>query len=388
MHVSDPSLSRRSFLTFLAAVPVWLALPSGLVQAATLRVRKLRHWTAPDHTRLVLDLDGAAAFESRLLRDPERVVLEIRDGMLAERLDVTVQDGLVARVYSHQLAETLLVVVELQRNAEFTAFALPPNAGADAHRIVLDVRKRLTAEEARAQEREANAVRDSGDTVVAIDAGHGGNDPGCISPDGRVVESAISLQFARRLAKALEGRPRVRPVLTRERDYFVPLGQRPRIAQRFGAKLFISIHANSAPSRKARGAEIFFLSLQGAADKAARELVDRENAADLVGGLPPGREVTPLVDILMNLTQNNTMRQSERLGEAMLQRCAGVRDLPVRGLKQGPLAVLKSIASPSVLVELGFVTNPQDAELLLDGGHQKQYAQALATGIVDYLEST
>lgn len=386
--MSESNLSRRTFLTLLAAVPVWVALPSGLVQAATLRVRKLRHWTAPDHTRLVLDVTGPARFESRLLHDPQRVVLEIPDAMLAERLDVTVNDGLIARVYSNQLAETLLVVVELQRDGEFNAFALPPNSGADTHRIVLDVRKRLTTEEARAQEREASAVRDSGDTIVAIDAGHGGNDPGCISPDGRVVESAVALQFARRLAQALNGMPRVRPVLTRERDYFVPLGQRPRIAQRFGAKIFVSIHTNSAPSRKARGAEIFFLSLQGAADKAARELVDRENAADLVGGLPPGREVTPLVDILVNLTQNNTMRQSERLGEALLQRCSNLRDLPVRGLKQGPLAVLKSIASPSVLVELGFVTNPRDARLLLDEGHQRAYARELAAGVADYLAST
>jgi N-acetylmuramoyl-L-alanine amidase len=383
--VRGPDLSRRTFLTLVAGVPILLALPSGLVLAATLRVRKLRHWSAPDHTRIVIELDAAGRFETRTYTDPDRVVVEI-PGARADAFEVPVDDGLVRSLSVTTLGGSVLVRVVLARAADYAAFPLAPNAASEQHRIVLDVRKRLTAAESQAQEREVETVRESGDVVVAIDAGHGGNDPGCSGHD--LVEKEITLAVARQFADALGGRPRLRPLLTRQRDYFVPLGQRQKIAQRYGAKLFVSIHCNAAASLTARGSEVFFVSLQGAADKAAKELVDRENAADLVGGVAPQEVQTPLVDILVNLKQNDAMRRSERLGEMMLRRLEQVPGNESRGLKQGPLAVLKSITCPSVLVELGFVTNRQDARLLADRAGQRHYAQEMAASIDEYLRAT
>lgn len=381
--------SRRDFLTLLAGLPFLIALPSGRIVAASLRVRQLRHWTAPDHTRIVLDLDAPQRFETRMFAEGEpRIVVEIPGAELPEGLEelsVPVEDGLVQRVHARKLGGSLLIRVELVRVAEFSAFPLPPNAGGNAHRIVIDVRKSWTQDEQRAQERELEAVRQSGDVVVAIDPGHGGNDPGCLG--NQVVEKDVALQVSRHLAGILAAKRGIRPVLTREKDYFVPLPRRQQIARKFGANVFVSIHANSANSTAARGTEIYFVSLQGAQDKAARELVDRENAADLVGGVAPDRVQTPVLDILVHLKQTTTIRRSERLGELMLQRMEQLAGSESRGLKQGPLAVLKSIDAASVLVELGFVTNRKDAALLRDPNFLRLCATQIAVGIDDYLKS-
>jgi N-acetylmuramoyl-L-alanine amidase len=358
--------------------------PGGL-RAAALGAGRVRSWSAPDHTRIVFDLDADLPFDSRMFHDPETVVLEIRGAVVASPWRKTVEDQLVRSISVEPSGGGALVKVELVRPAGYAAFPLPPNSGGDSHRIVLDVLKKLTDAEKQAQDREAEAVRRSGDAVVVVDAGHGGNDPGC--EGNNLVESRLALDVAKRLAACLGERPGIRAILTRDGDYFLPLSQRPQVARRYGAQVFVSIHTNSASSAAARGVEVFFLSLEGAADKAAKELVDRENAADLVGGVPPERLQEPIVDILMNLKQNDTMRRSEHLGERVLERLDRVSDAK-RGLKQGPLAVLKSIGCPSVLVELGFLTNVQDAKLLRDERAKQRYAQQIALGIEDYLKTS
>ena len=381
---SNSNVSRRDVLAVLAALPMWLLLPSGIAVAATLRVIGQRRWSAPDYTRLVFELDAPAKFETRRYADPDRIVVEILDAQTAQDgVPIAIDDGLVHTLTFTNTPSSVLARIELQRDAQFNVFSLAPNAGSEHHRVVLDVRKTLTDAEKRAQDREAEAVRTSGDAVIAIDAGHGGNDPGC-SGHG-LVEKNVALDVALLLAKAVDARAGMRPVLTRHRDYFVPLGRRQEIAQRYAARVFVSIHLNSAPSASARGSEVFFLSPKGAADKAARELVDRENAADQVGGVPEDRAETVLVDILWNMKQNETMRQSERLGDAVLRKLEAMSGSESRGLKQGPLAVLKSVRCPSVLVELGFVTNRRDAAMLATTAAQKRYAELIAQGVDEFV---
>ncbi len=381
--------SRRSFLTLLASFPILIVLPSGLLQAATLRLRQVRHWTAPDHTRLVLELDAPTRFSSRLLEDPSaasRLVIEIPGAILPEglaELTVPVNDGLVRQVYGYVLGQSLLLRVELQRPADYDAFSLAPDVHGASARVVVDVRRKLSEVERREEDARVEAVRKSGDIVVAIDAGHGGNDPGC-SGHG-VIEKEVALAVARQFATALAGRPRLRTVLTRDKDYFVPLGRRQQIARKYGAQIFVSIHTNAAPSSTARGPEVFFVSVQAAADRAARELIDRENAADLVGGVAAEQVSTPVLDIMVDLKRNSAMRRSERLGECVLKRMADLPGGEDRGLKQGPLAVLKSIDAASVLVELGFVTNKHDAVLMRDPAMHRRYARQLATAVDDFI---
>ena len=195
-------------------------------------------------------------------------------------------------------------------------------------------------------------MRKSGDFIIAIDAGHGGNDPGCLG--NRLVEKDVALDVARSLAAAIEAKPRMRAVLTRSKDYFVPLGRRQVIAKQFDADIFVSIHCNSAESATARGVEGFGVSLQGAADKGPPRTRRSRERRRPRGGRSARGDQKPLLDILYNLKLNESMRRSERLGEPCCPARAASRRRR-RVAQTGPLAVLKSISCPSVLVELGFV---------------------------------
>lgn len=385
--LSRSKCSRRQFLEVLASIPLLVALPGGALALARVHVRAFRHWPDPEKTRLVFDLDEAASFETRLLRDPHRVVLQLAAATLATpetwQRDFP-KDSRLEHMRATQGDHGAEIVIELARPADVDAFHLPPNDAGRGHRIVVDIVPELSAAEQEEALERVRAVRESGDRIVAIDPGHGGEDPGTVWGHS-LREKEIALDVGLLLARELDAKPGVRPVLTRHKDFFIPLGRRQAIAKSYGAHLFISLHVNAARSRRARGAEIFFLSPKGAEDKAARELVDRENAADLVGGVRPDQVNAPLVDILMDMTRNSTMRDSERLAEILLQRLGRVQGGRTRGIKQGPLAVLKSIDKPSVLVELGFFTNADDRKLLANSRTQRHYAKQLADGIRDYL---
>jgi N-acetylmuramoyl-L-alanine amidase len=351
-------------------------------------VLAVRHWPEPEKTRLVFDLSGAV--NVILQSDPgsDLAALVIDNAELAQPLQREFpEDPLLRQLRAMQRGGAIDIRRQLVRSCTVETFTLAPE-GVRGHRLVVDLKPRLTAQEkaARTARHEAriDALRRSGEIVVAIDPGHGGEDPGTIWGD-TLREKNVALQVAERLHRELDQVPGVRGILTRTGDYFVPLGQRQRIARDFGASVFVSIHVNSAPVSTARGAEIFFLSLQDAADKAARELIDRENAADLVGGVAPDLVHEPIVDILVGMTRNNTMRESERLAETLIQRLGQLRSGASRGIKQGPLAVLKSIDKPSVLVELGFMTNAGDRKLLADASARAAYAERMAAGIVEYL---
>ncbi len=358
-----------------------VVLPSGLVQAARVRILGLRYWFDPnDAKRLVLDLDAQADFTERILDDPPRLVLRLPGAVLTQPLTQTWGgDALVERLEARQSPDGVEITLEFSRATTAEVFYQAPS-GDKGHRLVVDMAPRLSPAERAAQEARVRAVRDSGDRIVAIDPGHGGEDPGTVY--GRLQEKHIALAVGKLLQQQLETRKGLRGVLTRDSDHFIPLHKRQQIARQYGADLFISVHVNSAPSQ-ARGAEVFFLSLAGSEDKAARELVDRENAADLVGGVPADQVNAPLVDILMDMTRNQTMKDSEKLAEVLLQHLGRVESGAVRGVKQGPLAVLKSIDKPSVLVELGFITSKADRGLLVKA--QRAYASRLADGILDYL---
>jgi N-acetylmuramoyl-L-alanine amidase len=384
--MSDSSCCRRSFLRTLCQIPILLALPPALAHAARTRVLGLRHWPEPEQTRLVFDVDAAARIIVQA-EGSDLAALVVDNAELTRSLNRGFpQDPLLRELRATQLGNTVEIRLLLLRPCNVEAFTLPPEGGR-GHRLVVDLSPRLTqAEQAARSARHAariDALRRSGEIVVAIDPGHGGEDPGTIWGD-TLREKDVALQVAQHLERQLEPVAGVRGVLTRTADYFVPLGRRQRIARDFGASVFVSIHVNSAPSSAASGAEIFFLSLQDAVDKGARELIDRENAADLVGGVAPAQVHEPIVDILVGMTRNNTMRESERLAEVLLQRL-GQHTGVTRGIKQGPLAVLKSIDKPSVLVELGFITNAGDRRLLADARARSAFAERMASGIVEYL---
>jgi N-acetylmuramoyl-L-alanine amidase len=255
-------------------------------------------------------------------------------------------------------------------------------------RLIVDV-ARPGAEQAEAKRLEgiAQGKRRDRVRVVAVDAGHGGEDQGARGPRKlRVVEKNVTLAVARALVEELNKIPGVRGELTRDGDYFIPLRDRYHIAEKMKADLFISIHANSTKRRNTgKGTEIYFLSLRGASDQADSDLADLENAADLVGGVPP-RSEDGLVSILYDVKRTSALEQSQLLAETLLDHVAADRRLESRGVKQAGFVVLKSVEFPSVLVETAFINNPVEAKMLTSREFQHKMAVQIATGVRRYFE--
>jgi len=222
--------------------------------------------------------------------------------------------------------------------------------------------------------------------VVAIDAGHGGEDFGAHRRKGP-PEKSITLAIARDLADELNRIPGVRAVLVRNGDYFIPLRDRYRSAEKMKSDLFISIHANSSPQRvgHGRGTQVWFLSLRGASDQESKDLADAENAADLVGGVPPQSD-DDLVGILYDVKRSSVLQQSQLLAEALLDNLSEDRRVETRAVKQAGFAVLKSVEFPSVLVETGFINNPTELRLLGSTDFQHRMARQLAGGVRAYFQ--
>lgn len=222
--------------------------------------------------------------------------------------------------------------------------------------------------------------------VVVIDPGHGGDDPGAIR--GNLLEKDICLDIGREVARQLRRLPGYRVVLTRDRDRFLPLGKRVEIAQREKGDVFVSVHCNTHPQPNVSGTEVYFVSLQGATDREARELADKENAAGLVG-LPPGEEHADLVvDILMDLKMTRVLQDSGRLAASLLAATDRTGVVAGRRVKQAGFQVLKTLAMPSALVEVAYLSNAEDARLLADPEGRRQLAGALVAGIDDWRAGT
>jgi N-acetylmuramoyl-L-alanine amidase len=344
---------------------VLLLFPCAAQCAVT--VENVRHWTAPDHTRIVIDLSGQPKYRQLVLSDPPRILVEIAKAKLRPSVtELVVNDGVVAKVRMSPSANSVVqIIVDLTGQSESNVFYL--NKLRDKpHRIVIDVKKSASAAPAPARapsEGVPPPVREKKkQRVVVIDPGHGGEDPGAVGW-GALKEKDICLKVARELKARIDAVDGMKAHLTRNGDYFLPLRKRTRIAKDLDADVFVSIHMNASRNRGAFGTEVFFLSLTGATDEAARDLADRENAADLVGGIPPETE-EDIVSILMDLKQSNALAKSSELAERIIDSLGRHKRLVTRGVKQAGFTVLKSADFPSVLVEIAFISNKSEAALL------------------------
>jgi N-acetylmuramoyl-L-alanine amidase len=221
--------------------------------------------------------------------------------------------------------------------------------------------------------------------TVAVDAGHGGEDPGATGANG-THEKDITLQVARRLKADIDKMPNMRAVLTRDGDYFVPLGERVIKARKMQADLFVSIHADAFPNESARGSSVFALSEKGATSAAARWLAKRENDADMVGGVNIDVKDKYLKQTLIDLSQTATISDSLKLGRDVLGQLGDINDLHRGHVEQAGFAVLKAPDIPSILVETAFISNPDEEKRLLSAAYQEKLAEAIATGIKHYFD--
>jgi N-acetylmuramoyl-L-alanine amidase len=386
--------SARKTLHGLVAGGAWLALPGA---AGAVDLLAVRHWSAPDHTRIVVDLSAPAAYLHFALEDPPRIAVEVEGGRLRlASTEVVVGDGLVQRVRFNMLAQSgkAQIVVDLERTTRYDVFALE-RIESKPNRIVIDVKRppaEVTPEQVPrkpAPPREERVVgpNEFGDFLIMVDPGHGGEDTGRRNPDG-TTEKRLALELSKALVAEIGARAGYRAELTRKGDYFVSLGKRREIAEEKGAHLFVSVHFNAAPSSSARGTEVFFVSLSGADSRATRELEEAENSADLVGGVPPSDAATEssLTRMLVDLRQNDCVERSQRLATEITDHVDEIRGVQARRVKQAGFAVLKSLFIPAVLVEAGFLTNRDDLRFFLSETNRARYAKEMADAIVDYCE--
>ena len=357
------------------------AEPTGPVQLTGMRT-----WVAPAGTRLVLEFSAEVvpvAPDSGA--GPQLVVAVPVPGITAAAgvpASLAVNDSAVTSVQAIYDASGVRFWVKLAPGATFKVVTVPP--GDDQRfRIVVEVsRPGAQAAEDRRLASIAAAKKKNRTRLVVIDAGHGGEDVG--ARGNGAYEKNVTLAIAKQLADALNAVPGVKAMLTRDRDFFIPLHERYRIAEKAHADMFISIHCNSSRRRgRGSGTEVYFLSLKGASDQADKDLADIENAADLVGGVAPQAE-DDMVNVLYEVRRSSMLERSQLLAETLLDHMAADRRVDARGIKQAGFAVLKSVEFPSVLVETAFINNPQEVKLLKDPGFQQRMAQQLATGVKAY----
>ncbi|MEY6432638.1 N-acetylmuramoyl-L-alanine amidase [Thioalkalicoccus limnaeus] len=359
-------------------------------------VESARVWTAPDHTRLIIDVAGPVSHQIRPLIDPDRLLIDIAGVTLPSKLPkVDAADPLIVRLRGGSPdGRNLRLVLDLKQPVRVKSTLAPPNERY-GYRLVVDLQPKEADEAVRLAERagdvrhaRAGTTAGSGvaglrELVVAIDAGHGGEDPGAIGPAG-TREKDITLAIARRLEVLVEAAPGLRPVMIRDGDYFVRLRDRVQLARQHQADLFVSIHADAYHDPRVSGSSVYTLSFSGATSDAAKWLAERENKADLIGGVELTGVDSDLDRVLFELAQNGSLEHSRYAAEHVLTRLKGTGPVHRASVQQARFVVLKSPDIPSMLVETAFISNPDDERRLRDSAHQQRIAQAIFEGVQAY----
>ncbi len=371
-------MARFIFLSSLLVL-AFLA-PAGPVDAS--EVNNLRVWTGPDKTRAVLDLSDTVDYRLFTLDDPPRVVVDIDRSSLDEPLDVDPDHRGVIREVRHGVrdGEHLRVVFDLESIADPQSFLLAP-AGNHGHRLVIDLFPEDAESPRKRVRRVAESARGDGrDVVIAIDPGHGGEDPGAIGPGG-TLEKDVVMDISRKLKERIDAEPGMKAVLIRTGDYFVPLRERFERARQARADLFLSVHADAFRDFRVRGSSVYVLSRSGASSEAARFLAQSENRSDLVGGVKLNDKDDMLASVLLDLSQSASMEASNSAAENVLSSLGNVGRRHRSQVERANFMVLKSPDVPSVLIEVGFISNPQDEENLNNSRHRRQVADAITAGV-------
>ncbi|MBM7061227.1 N-acetylmuramoyl-L-alanine amidase [Pseudomonas sp. UL073] len=378
---------------------------------AASQVKSVRLWRAPDNTRLVFDLSGPVQHSLFTLAAPNRLVIDVNGAQLATRLDqLSLSNTPITGVRSAQRTPNdLRVVIDLSAPVTPKSFSLAPNQQY-GDRLVIDLYDQGADT---APSLPPTTIADNPavpvsptqpapkltpppppgskrDIVVAIDAGHGGEDPGALGPKGQ-HEKNVTLAIAKELQRQISQEKGFRGELVRSGDYFIPLRKRTEIARKKGADLFVSIHADAAPSRSAFGASVFALSDRGATSETARWLADNENRSDLIGGVGSvslDDKDRMLAGVLLDLSMTASLSSSLNVGQKVLSNVGRVTPLHKRRVEQAGFMVLKSPDIPSILVETGFISNHNESQKLASASHQQALARAITGGVKQFFQQS
>lgn len=371
------------------SVLIVLFLATVLPNSVNADVEAVRVWRAPDHTRLVFDLSRTAQFDLFTLADPERIVIDIENAALLHELeDLDFAESPIRSLRTAQQDNnSLRVVLDLSEKVNPSAFALGAN-GEFRDRLVVDLYDIETREVVAARTTPVVSQDEKRDLVVAIVAGHGGEDPGALSYDRKLMEKNITLAIARAIRDRLNAMPGYKPVMIRDGDYTVKLQDRPNIGRDNRVDIYLSIHADSAPSSGAQGVTIYALSGETADRENARRIAQKENRADLLGGIEGDTNIANVDDdlalTLLDLSMAWSIEQSVILGSKILASLDGVARLRRDKVQAGNLWELRSPDIPSLLIETGYLSNPDEAKKLATRSYQEQLAAAIVEGVMQY----
>ncbi|HUG59588.1 MAG TPA: N-acetylmuramoyl-L-alanine amidase [Candidimonas sp.] len=434
---SPSGLSRRRLIATASTLFLLPVVPR-LAMAGT--ILAVRTWPADEYTRVTLEMDSELKAEHFTLEGPDRLVVDIQGLTMSRAINDLVSkikpnDPYIESVrVAQNRPDVIRLVMDLKQPIAPQVFTLKP-IGEYKYRLVLDLYPKVAQDpllaimdnkesdplarvlEDLAQNSPTEAPipsvegqklppiaknpkapptpppsvalpRDSSRPIlVALDPGHGGEDPGAVGRNG-TREKDIVLNIARRLKKLIDAQPNMRAYLTRDNDYFVPLQVRVQKARRVKADLFISIHADAWIKPSARGSSVFALSQNGATSSAARWMAQRENDADLIGGVNLGSHNKQVAQVLLDLSTAAQINDSVRVGSSILGEIGKINTLHKNRVERAGFAVLKAPDIPSILVETAFISNPEEERLLRSPAHQDRIAKAMLSGISDYFASS
>ena len=374
-------------LLVTVAMMATAALP--IAANAQVLIDSVRVRPSPERTRIVFDLAGPVEHKTFILSNPRRLVIDVSDATLDasfDRLDLSRTP--IKRIRSGSRAGgDLRVVLDLKSPIKPRSFVLTPILQY-GDRLVVDLYtpEQPDAPVVKPPDRIARQMRD---VVIAIDAGHGGDDPGAIGP-GRLYEKDVVFAISQKLHDVIEKEPGFRSVLVRTGDYYVKHDRRTLIARQNLADIFVSVHADAFRTPEASGASVYAISLKGATSETAEWLAEKENRSDLIGGVENvslNDKDDLLVEVLLDLSMTASLAMSLEVGKEVVQSLGKVTKLHKKRVEQAAFAVLKSPDIPSILVETGFISNPGEARKLARSDHQKKLADAIFQGIARYMRS-
>jgi N-acetylmuramoyl-L-alanine amidase len=365
----------------LTLISLLLLLSNAAIAGST--VENVRIWSESGKTRVVLDLSRSVDHNIFTLRGPDRIVIDLKDSRLAESLTKLPKgEGTVRSIRSAIRSDgQLRVVLDLTEGVRSRSFRAGPNSQY-GDRLVIDLTRSGNLQPVKRASEEYTPGRD---IVVAIDAGHGGKDPGSVGR--RSKEKDIVLSVSKELARRVNAEPGMRAVLIRDRDKFVELMDRVEIAQRHDADLFVSVHADANPSSSPSGASVWALDLDRA-DRVARSTLGQRGKKEIMVGDVSLNDKDPvLASVLYDLSQNAALSASNDVGTRVSRQLSRVAKMHNKEVRTKSLAVLTSAEMPSILVETGFMSNSGDEKKLRETGHQGRLANAILAGVREYFYS-
>lgn len=411
---------------------VALAMTAAAWGAHAAEVTGVRVWSDASHTRLVFDMTGKPDYQ--LDRGSDRIVVQLAHSQATKDLEDPAARGLFRSMQQGRDGDRLQLTANVTPGSGVRSFVLAPADGGDHYRLVVDLlpgggdaapspapaapaqdavavdqppaaatvaaadapvevagdaRRRPAAvgNSRRMNQQAAALLNGERKVVIAIDAGHGGKDPGAHGPGG-TLEKNVTMAVARDLAAAINQQPGMKAILTRTGDYFIPLAQRYQIARQHDADLFVSIHADSYASGDARGSSVWVLSSRGKSSVAAQMLADRENSSDLIGGVSLSDQSNGLAKVLLDMQQGWAVQASDVVATNVLRALAQIGPTHRGYVERANFVVLRSPDVPSILVETAFISNPAEEAKLRDPNHQRALASAVMSGVQRYFEST